>query len=108
MATAFLAVLLFAGINDGDIIARGDVNDDRLVNISDPIYLNNFLYSGGPAPPCLNQADANHDGALDGSDSAFILNWLYNGGPAPPAPGPFNATCTQSSLPFVGCYSHEC
>jgi hypothetical protein len=108
MATAFLAVLLLAGINDADIIARGDVNDDRSVNVSDVIFLNSYLYSGGPAPPCRNQADVNHDGSVDVSDSVYILSWLYSGGPAPPSPGPFATTCTQSSLPLVGCYSHDC
>jgi hypothetical protein len=108
MATAFLAVLLLAGINDGDIIARGDVNDSGAVDASDAIYLNSFLYSGGPAPPCRNQADANHDGLLDVSDSIFILAWLYSGGPAPPSPGPFASTCSQSTLPVLGCASHNC
>jgi len=92
-----------AGINDADIIARGDANHDGSVNISDASYIFSYLYQGGPAPPCLNEADANHDGSVAQSDGIYILNWLYHGGSAPPAPGPFNTTCTTSSSPNPGC-----
>jgi hypothetical protein len=78
---------------DERILGRGDSNNDSLVNVSDVIFLNNFLFSGGPAPPCMNQADTNLDGRVDNSDSIYLLNWLYNGGPAPPSPGPYNKTC---------------
>lgn len=92
----------WGGINDGDIIARGDSNDDGVVNLSDVIHLNSYLFQGGPAPPCMNQADATGNGVVDGSDSAFLLEWLYNGGPAPPSPGPYNTSCT-TTYPYISC-----
>ena len=98
------------GIIDLDIrvMARGDANNDGRVNISDACMINNYLYSGGPAPPCMNQADANDDGLVTGADSSFILNWYYNGGSAPPSPGPFNKTCTVDPLPSPGCLIDPC
>ena len=88
---------------DDEIIRRGDANHSGAVNITDAIFINNYLYSGGPAPPCINEADANHDGRLDGSDAAYLLNWLYNGGPAPPTPGPYATTCSVAPAPTISC-----
>jgi hypothetical protein len=33
------------------VIDAGDVNDDGIVDVSDVIYLINYLYKDGPAPP---------------------------------------------------------
>ena len=89
--------------DDSRIMGRGDVNNDQVVNMSDAIMLNNFLFNGGPEPPCLNQADANDDGKVNVSDSSYIMNWLFKGGPAPPAPGPYNHICTFDQPPYPGC-----
>jgi hypothetical protein len=89
--------------DDYDIVMRGDVNHNGVVNSSDAVYLGNFLYSGGPPPPCMNEADANHDGIISAGDQVFILNFLFKGGPAPPTPGPYNSTCTISPAPIMGC-----
>ncbi|MGB2988508.1 MAG: hypothetical protein WBC98_00985, partial [Candidatus Zixiibacteriota bacterium] len=32
--------------------ARGDVNDDGVINVGDVVYLVSFLYKGGPEPKC--------------------------------------------------------
>jgi len=84
---------------DIDIIGRGDSNLDHTVNVSDVVYLNSYLYKGGPAPPCLNNADVNGDGVVNGSDPVFLLDYLYNGGSAPPWPGPNNQTCVVNPEP---------
>ncbi len=76
---------------DQEVFKRGDVNADGEVNISDASFLLNFLFLGGPTPPCMDAADANDDGNADISDASYILNFLFLGGPPPPAPGP--ATC---------------
>jgi hypothetical protein len=90
------------------ILRRGDANNDQTVNLTDPTYINNYLYQGGPAPPCMNQADANNDGRVDLSDSIFLLNWLYQGGPPPPYPGPYNTQCTLDDEPYPGCNVDPC
>ena len=72
------------------VFIRGDVNDDGVVSISDPIYLLSHLFGGGPVPPCEDAADGNDDGALDLADAIAILRYLFAGGsiPAPSPPGP--------------------
>ncbi len=75
------------GVFGGGFI-RGDSNDDGFVNLGDPVYTMDFLFTGGPVPDCDDAADANDDGAIDLSDSAFTLVFLFLGGPPPPAPYP--------------------
>ncbi len=70
---------------------RGDANQDGQVNLSDPVWTNNALFSGGPQPHCWDAVDSNDDGNADLSDSVWTLNFLFQSGPEPPAPGPF--TC---------------
>ena len=67
---------------------RGDPNDDGTANITDGIYILNFLFLGGPPPTCDESADANNDGGVNITDGIYVLNFLFLGGPAPPAPGP--------------------
>lgn len=82
-----LCVLLLTGAaygitNDPDYINwRGCANGDGSVDMSDPIYMSNFLYHGGPEPVCAEAADANSDGSLNGSDIVFLTNFLFGSGP---------------------------
>jgi len=101
---------LWALVSNPDqiILKRGDVNSDFFVDVSDPIYLLNWLYRGGPEPPCLNQADANNDGSLDSSDSICLFNWLYINGPDLPPPGPLNRTCSVDDPPYLSCSRSPC
>src|SRR5262249_22817969 len=41
----------FQGQRIMDCPDAADVNDDGIVNISDPVYLLRFLFQGGPGPP---------------------------------------------------------
>jgi hypothetical protein len=66
---------------------RADPNDDGTCNITDGIYILNFLFLGGPAPTCRESADANNDKAVNITDGIYVLNYLFLGGPAPAAPG---------------------
>ncbi len=47
---------------------RGDANADGVVNISDPSFILNALFTGGRQPDCDDAADANDDGLVDISD----------------------------------------
>jgi hypothetical protein len=95
-------------VDDERIIGRGDANSDDSVNLSDVTTITNYLYQGGPAPPCMNQADANNDGQVNISDAVYLLNWLYYGGSAPPSPGPYNTICTADDSPYPGCQTSTC
>jgi hypothetical protein len=66
---------------------RGDANDDGGVNLTDPIYVLNFLFLGGPRPACAETADANDDGIVNLTDPVVLLNFLFLGGSPPADPG---------------------
>jgi hypothetical protein len=67
---------------------RGSSNGDSEVNLTDVIFALNYLFRGGPAPPCEDAADSNDDGKLDITDSINLLNHLFQGAVAPPPPYP--------------------
>jgi hypothetical protein len=60
---------------------RGDANEDSRVDLSDPVFLLNYLFLGGPELECLRSGDVNEDGNVDLSDPVYILNYLFLGGP---------------------------
>lgn len=68
---------------DCETLNRGDANADGNVNLSDSIFILNWLFQGGPAPICLDAADVNGDSKVDISDSDALLNYLYSSGQAP-------------------------
>jgi hypothetical protein len=67
---------------------RADPNNDGAANITDGIYILNYLFLGGPGPTCMESADPNDDGTINITDGIYVLNYLFLGGPAPAAPGP--------------------
>ncbi len=82
----------------------GDVTSNGTVDISDPIAIQSYLFSGGSPPPCLEAADANNDDVLDVSDSVYLLAYLFSGGSAP-LPGPVG-TCSREVSPGLSCYDN--
>lgn len=68
---------------------RGDINYDaaELIDISDLLYLIDFMFTGGLAPVCHEEADVNGDGAelLDIADLVYLIDYMFTGGAAPPA-----------------------
>lgn len=81
-------ILVFQEISIAEFV-RGDVNQDRAVNISDPIFMLDVLFGPTfPTPACADAADANDDGSLNLADPITVLFWLFSGGPPPPAPFP--------------------
>jgi hypothetical protein len=64
----------------------GDASGDGVIDISDVVYLINYLFVGGPAPVPLGAGDANSDGVVDVSDVVYLINYLFAGGPHPSAP----------------------
>ena len=84
MCVALTAVCIAGIVEDPGVLWRGDANDSGSINTSDVVFLSNYLYSGGPPPPCWDQTDCNDDGSINGSDPVYLSNWLFNGGSAPP------------------------
>jgi hypothetical protein len=71
---------------------RGDCDGDKLLNLTDAIFLLDHLFMGGPEWTCEDACDTNADGAIDNpvdiSDAVYLLDFLFLGGPVPPAPFP--------------------
>jgi len=88
----------------GDHFRRGDSNASGDLNITDSVFILNWLFLGGPDPPCLDAADIDDSGDIDISDGVWMLNCLFLWlGPCPPhtcGPDPtpdFLPTCTYKS-----------
>ncbi len=86
---------------------RGDTTGEGGINISDGVFLLNFLFLDAPEPQCLDAADADDDGQLNITDGIVILNFLFLGGLPPKAPHP---VCGIDPTPDdVTCFQpHEC
>lgn len=61
----------------------GDANGDLLVNITDAVFIIDFIFNGGAAPDPLESADANSDGLVNITDAVYLIRYIFNGGPAP-------------------------
>jgi hypothetical protein len=71
-----------------DRFVRSDCDASGASNITDPVFLLNYLFSGGEQPSCLEACDANDKDGLNLTDAIYVLNFLFAGGtpPAPPYP----------------------
>jgi hypothetical protein len=68
---------------------RGDTNADGTRNITDGVFVLNFLFGGGgEEPSCGDAADTNDDGTINITDGVYMLNFLFSSGAEPPAPFP--------------------
>ena len=72
----------------GTQFTRGDADASGAINITDGIFILNFLFLGGPDPTCTAAGDADASGVINITDGIFVLNFLFLGGPNPPAPHP--------------------
>ncbi len=83
---------------------RGDVDANGSINgLVDGLFLLDWQFSGGTAPPCLDSADADDSGNVNGLlDGLYVLNFQFvPGSPPPPAPYP---DCGSDPTPDgVGC-----
>lgn len=66
-------------------VVRGDVNGDGTIDISDLVYLVDYMFTGGPAPVSEMAGDVDGSGQLDISDLVYLVDYLFTGGPPPPA-----------------------
>jgi len=61
----------------------GDVNYDKDVNVSDAVYIINYVFTGGFAPVTNAAGDVNCDGENNVSDAVAIINFVFMGGNVP-------------------------
>jgi len=82
---------------------RGDPNEDRAVDLSDGLFVLNFLFSGGQRPGCLRSADVDDNGSIEVTDATSLFNYLFLGGDEPATP--FADCGTDSSPDTLTCDS---
>ena len=71
----------------GCCLKRGNVNHDPQLStdISDLVYLVDYMFTGGPEPPCMEEANVNALDDVDISDLVYLVDYMFTGGPEPPA-----------------------
>jgi hypothetical protein len=62
---------------------RGDPNSDGYKNISDVVYLINYIFNQGPGSLPWFLGDANCNGEVTASDIVYLINYLFKQGKAP-------------------------
>lgn len=61
----------------------GDANADGVANITDAVYLIQYIFGGGPAPVPLSSGDVNCDGVANITDAVYLIQYIFTGGPPP-------------------------
>ena len=64
----------------GTRFLRGDINDDGLFDLADPIALGAYLFNGGVDSVCPRAGDATLDGVRDLADMITMIQALFGGG----------------------------
>jgi hypothetical protein len=61
----------------------GDANADGTVNVSDAVYIINYIFVSGNPPDPYKAADVNCDTVVNVSDAVWIINYIFVGGNPP-------------------------
>jgi len=84
--------VLSAAFTYYDAYRRGDANGDGERDLSDVLFVLEYLFRGGPASTCPEAADTTADRNLDLTDAIFLLFFLFGDG-TPPEPA--EARCIE-------------
>lgn len=74
---------VFAGGHITVLPACGNLNGDASVNISDAIYLINYIFLGGDPPDPLECGNVNCDTKVNITDAVYIIMFVFSGGHEP-------------------------
>ncbi len=64
-------------------ITCGDADTSGSVNISDAVFLIQYIFAGGPPPNPLEAGDADCSGGINMSDVVYLIQYIFAEGPAP-------------------------
>jgi hypothetical protein len=62
---------------------EGDIDNDGNVDISDLVYLVDYMFLGGPLPLSMNSGDVDASCRIDVGDLVYMAEYFFLGGPAP-------------------------
>ncbi len=71
------------GIGDACDFICGDASGDGSVNVSDAVFIINYVFVGGSSPSPLKSGDVNCDHSVNVSDAVWIINYVFVGGNSP-------------------------
>ncbi len=79
-------------ITVGCCVNRGNVDGQSgpggPIDVADLSYLVDFLFRGGPPPPCYSEGNVDGvigvSGPIDVADLSYLVDFLFRGGPPPP------------------------
>ncbi len=63
---------------------RGDSNSDTRVDLTDAVFLIDFIFRSGRFPASPDAADVDFNGKVNVTDISFLINYLFKSGPPPP------------------------
>ena len=61
----------------------GDANDDGNVNVTDALWIINYIFVGGDPPVQFYLADVNVDDIVNITDAVYLINYIFRGGSEP-------------------------
>lgn len=61
----------------------GDANNDGNVDVSDALWIINYIFVGGDPPVQYYLADVNVDDLVNISDAVYLINYIFRDGPEP-------------------------
>ena len=61
----------------------GDADASGIVNITDAIYLIQYIFNSGPPPDPMARADSDCSGVVDMSDVVYLVQFIFADGPFP-------------------------
>jgi hypothetical protein len=67
-------------------ILCGDLDGSGQINVSDLVYVVNYIFADGPAPVDSGGGDVNCDGIVSLADAVHLVNYIFGDG-APPCHG---------------------
>ena len=62
---------------------RGDANSDNALDMSDILFILNYLYKDGMAPASFDATDVNYDDKINILDADYLIRYFYKQGPPP-------------------------
>lgn len=86
---------------------RGDTNNSGILTVGDAYTILAWMFSGGPAPTCMETADVDDNGVVSPLVDAYLLiDIVTGGGPTMPPPFPdcgCDLTTTPDCVSYTGC-----
>ncbi|MBI2448727.1 hypothetical protein HYV49_00340 [Candidatus Pacearchaeota archaeon] len=73
--------------SDNDFL-RGDANSDGFIDISDAVFILDYLFQGNVQPSCMDALDVDDNGVVEITDAVYFLTFLFLDGDKPPEPYP--------------------